>query len=124
MRLAGRAAVITGASTGIGRASALRFADEGARLVLADIDERSGRSTLEKVLQLGAQATFVQSDISREDDARPLPHEKEERLQKERDVAERSIIPGTVKDGHADSLASDDLGQLIHAKAERPPHQK
>jgi len=45
MHLEGKTAVITGAATGIGRASALRFAQEGARLVLADIRDADGGFT-------------------------------------------------------------------------------
>ena len=44
MRLAGKSAVITGASTGIGRAAALRFAGEGARLIVADLRDEQGES--------------------------------------------------------------------------------
>src|SRR5207247_9952037 len=58
---------------------------------------------------LSCEATIDQACERTEDrrvlrinDARPLPQEKEERLQKERDVADWSKIPGTVKDGYAD----------------------
>ena len=62
--------------------------------------------------------------VLRVDDVRPLPQKKDERLKKKHDVAQRSKISWTVKDGHADSLASHGLGQLVHAKTERPPDQK
>jgi len=68
MRLAGRAAVITGASTGIGRASALRFADEGARLVLADLQEQEGRDVARQIERRGGTACFVRTDVSKRDD--------------------------------------------------------
>ncbi|HKO15943.1 MAG TPA: SDR family oxidoreductase [Gemmatimonadaceae bacterium] len=69
MRLAGRAAVITGASTGIGRASALRFAAEGAQLVLADRREDGGRAVAREVEQRGGRACFLPADVSRRADA-------------------------------------------------------
>src|SRR5215471_7055424 len=65
MRLAGKAAVITGASTGIGRASALRFGEEGARLVLVDIEESHVAREVER---RGGTARFVQGDVSRRED--------------------------------------------------------
>jgi NAD(P)-dependent dehydrogenase (short-subunit alcohol dehydrogenase family) len=73
MRLTGRAAVITGASTGIGRASALRFADEGAQLVLADVAEAEGRELARAIEQRGGAACFVRVDVSeREDNERAV----------------------------------------------------
>ncbi|TKK90053.1 3-oxoacyl-ACP reductase [Herbidospora galbida] len=62
-RLQDRVAVITGAAGGIGLATAKRFAEEGAKLVLADLDEAAGRRAAEEVGGL-----FVQADVAREDD--------------------------------------------------------
>jgi len=72
MRLRDKTAVLTGAGAGIGEAIAIRFAEEGARLILADIDEAAGRATLEKLTALGGKAIFVQTDISVDQDARRL----------------------------------------------------
>ena len=65
MRLAGKSAVITGASTGIGRASALRFGEEGARLTLVDIEESDIAREVER---RGGTAHFVKGDVSRRED--------------------------------------------------------
>lgn len=65
MRLEGKAAVITGASTGIGRASALRFGEQGARLVLLDIEESDVAREVER---RGGTARFVRGDVSRRED--------------------------------------------------------
>lgn len=72
MRLKGKTAVVTGVGAGIGEAIAIRFAEEGARLALADIQEPAGRATLDKVIAMGAEAIFVRADISREDSARSI----------------------------------------------------
>ena len=72
MRLKDKIAIITGVGAGIGEAIAIRFAEEGARLVLADIQEAAGRATLDKVTAMGAQAAFVQADISKEESARGI----------------------------------------------------
>ena len=63
-RLDGRVALITGAGSGIGRASALLFASEGARVVCADIDEDSCRATADEIRTAGAEATSVRADVS------------------------------------------------------------
>jgi NAD(P)-dependent dehydrogenase (short-subunit alcohol dehydrogenase family) len=72
MRLESKIAIVTGVGAGIGESIAIRFAEEGARLVLADIQEAPGLATLEKVKALGAQAAFVKADISKEEDARGI----------------------------------------------------
>ena len=68
MRLQGQVAIITGAATGIGRASALRFAREGARLVLADIAEEEGRATAEEIRQSGGAAEFMGIDVAKREE--------------------------------------------------------
>ena len=65
MRLTGKTAVVTGASTGIGRASAVCFAQEGARLVLADVQDAEGEALARAITQAGGTACFVHADVSR-----------------------------------------------------------
>jgi NAD(P)-dependent dehydrogenase (short-subunit alcohol dehydrogenase family) len=62
--LEAKVAVVTGAAMGIGRASALIFAREGARVVVADIDDRGGHETVEMITAAGGQATFIHTDVS------------------------------------------------------------
>jgi NAD(P)-dependent dehydrogenase (short-subunit alcohol dehydrogenase family) len=64
MRLAGRIAVVTGGSSGFGRATAERFAEQGARVVIADLDEEGGRETCRRVAAAGSEADLVVDDIS------------------------------------------------------------
>ena len=62
--LDGKTAVVTGAGSGIGRASARRFAEEGANIVVADITEQTGRETIDLIEDAGGDATFVEVDVS------------------------------------------------------------
>ncbi|MBX3024090.1 glucose 1-dehydrogenase [bacterium] len=64
-RLANKVALITGAGGGIGRASARRFAAEGARVVVSDAIEAAGRATVDAVRAAGGEADFVGGDVVR-----------------------------------------------------------
>ena len=80
MRLANKTAIITGVGAGIGQAIALRFAEEGARLLLNDRNQAAGQATLAKVKELGAEAVLVAADISQEGDARSISRTAVERF--------------------------------------------
>ena len=66
--LAGRTALVTGAGTGMGAATALLFAEHGANVVVADLDEAAGSSTVEAITSRGGAAHFVRADVSSEPD--------------------------------------------------------
>ncbi|MDX2030538.1 MAG: SDR family NAD(P)-dependent oxidoreductase [Blastocatellia bacterium] len=65
MKLKDKVAVITGAGSGLGRAIALRFADEGARIVIAELNEATGEETLRLVQARGAEAFASPTDVSK-----------------------------------------------------------
>ena len=64
MRLHDKVALITGAASGIGKATAYVFARNGAKLVIADFDEELGMATVEELRQVGAEAEFVKVNVS------------------------------------------------------------
>jgi NAD(P)-dependent dehydrogenase (short-subunit alcohol dehydrogenase family) len=72
--LAGKVALVTGAGSGIGRATSLRMARAGARIVVSDIDEDGGREMVDAVEQVGAEAIFVRADTASPADVRALIH--------------------------------------------------
>ncbi|TMA10088.1 MAG: SDR family oxidoreductase [Deltaproteobacteria bacterium] len=67
---AGKAAFVTGAATGIGRAAALAFAREGASVVVGDVSERGNQETARMIAELGGRALAVRCDVTRTDDVR------------------------------------------------------
>jgi NAD(P)-dependent dehydrogenase (short-subunit alcohol dehydrogenase family) len=69
-RLDGKVAVITGGANGIGRATVLRFLDEGARVVAADLNETTGKEMLDLAAQAGhaSRVRFVRTDVAQEAD--------------------------------------------------------
>jgi NAD(P)-dependent dehydrogenase (short-subunit alcohol dehydrogenase family) len=72
MQLEGRVAVITGAASGIGLATARLFAWEGATLLLGDVDEEGGRRAAEEIEADGGRAEFVRTDVTSSEDVRGL----------------------------------------------------
>jgi NAD(P)-dependent dehydrogenase (short-subunit alcohol dehydrogenase family) len=71
-RLEGKVALVTGAGSGIGRASALAFAREGARIVAADVAVAGGQETVAWIHQAGGRATFVRADVSQASEVEAL----------------------------------------------------
>jgi NAD(P)-dependent dehydrogenase (short-subunit alcohol dehydrogenase family) len=65
MRLADKVAIITGAGSGIGRATAMLFAEEGARVVVVDYAPEGGQETVEMIKRNGGEAIFVETDVSK-----------------------------------------------------------
>jgi NAD(P)-dependent dehydrogenase (short-subunit alcohol dehydrogenase family) len=72
MRLEGKVALATGASSGIGRATALAFAREGAKVVVADILVEDGEETVRLIKEAGGEAIFVKCDVRNRAEAEAL----------------------------------------------------
>ena len=68
MTLDGKVALVTGAAAGIGQAAAAAFAREGARVVVADLNEERGRETVSVIKEEDGEALFVKVDVTREEE--------------------------------------------------------
>jgi NAD(P)-dependent dehydrogenase (short-subunit alcohol dehydrogenase family) len=117
--------LITGALTGIGRATALAFAKEGARLVVSGRRDEEGKKLVSEIRALGAEAEFVRSDVRHDDDVRSLVDKTVAHFGR-LDVAVNNAgtegTPGPVTEQTADSYAAtfdtNVLGTLLSMKHE------
>ena len=67
-----RIVLVTGAASGVGRASALAFAREGAKVVIADINDKGGEETLKAIRSSGGEALWIRTDVSKAGDVEEL----------------------------------------------------
>jgi NAD(P)-dependent dehydrogenase (short-subunit alcohol dehydrogenase family) len=117
--------LITGGLTGIGRATAIAFAKEGARLVVAGRRDDAGRQLTTELRALGAEAEFIRADVRREDDVRDLVDQTVARFGR-LDVAVNAAgtegKPGPVTEQTAETYAAtfdtNVLGTLLSMKHE------
>ena len=63
-QLTDKVALVTGGASGIGRATALAFGREGAKLIIADMNEEGGQQTVHMITEQGGEAIFVQTDVT------------------------------------------------------------
>jgi len=117
--------LITGALTGIGRATALAFAHEGARIVVSGRHDEAGKALATELRMLGVEAEFVRADVRHEDDVRNLINKTVARFGR-LDVAVNNAgtegTPGPVIEQSAESYAAtfdtNVLGTLLSMKHE------
>jgi NAD(P)-dependent dehydrogenase (short-subunit alcohol dehydrogenase family) len=68
----GKVVIVTGAASGVGRATAVRFAEQGASVVVSDVDDAGGEETVATIASGGGQATYLHADVSDEADSAAL----------------------------------------------------
>lgn len=109
--LEGKTAVITGAGRGIGQASAKLFAEHGAKIVIADIDEAPAKETLELVKAAGSDGVVVTGDVRKADDCQKI-------LKAGADLGSGSVeilanIAGITRDTVIHKMTDDDWNFII-----------
>lgn len=82
MRLKDKIAIITGAASGIGKATAMLFAQHGAKVVIADIDENGANQTVAAIRDAGNEAIYVRTDVTISDDTKQMAQETVKTYQK------------------------------------------
>jgi NAD(P)-dependent dehydrogenase (short-subunit alcohol dehydrogenase family) len=101
--------LITGALTGIGRASAVAFAKKGAKVVVAGRRDEAGKALAEELRSMGSEAEFINADVRNEDDVRALVDQTVARFGR-LDVAVNNAgtegRPGPITDQTADTYAA------------------
>jgi NAD(P)-dependent dehydrogenase (short-subunit alcohol dehydrogenase family) len=117
--------LITGALTGIGRATALDFAKEGAQVIVSGRHEEEGKKLVAEMLKLGAEAEFIRADVRHEEEVRKLIDETVERFGR-LDVAVnnaateglRGLVTEQTAESYAATFDTNVLGVLLSMKHE------
>jgi NAD(P)-dependent dehydrogenase (short-subunit alcohol dehydrogenase family) len=117
--------LITGALTGIGRAAAIIFAQEGARIVVSGRRDKEGQALVAKLQGLGAEAIFVRTDVRKDEDVRNLVDQTIKRFGR-LDIAvnnagtegSRGLVTEQTAESYADTFDTNVLGVLLSMKHE------
>lgn len=110
MRLDGKVAIVTGAGRGIGRGIALKLAEEGAKVVVSDIDITGAESVVKEIEALGHKAIAVQTNIAKKDDVERMFSEAKEKLG---DVDIIVNNAGINRDGMLHKMSDEQWDQVI-----------
>ena len=115
MEFKDKVALITGSGSGIGRATALRFASEGASIVVSDVNEAGGNETVAQVEALGGSAIFVKCDVSVYEDVENLMAKTVEKYGKIDIAVNNAGIGGTPGRTESHSRKSWDKVMAVNA---------
>ncbi len=120
MMLNGRVAIITGAARGIGAAFAVGYAKEGARVVIADIDD--GGDTVAEVARAGSEAIFIRTDVTRQDQCDAMAADTADRFGRiDILVNNAAMYAGIIKKPFAD-ITTEEWNRVMEVNTTGPFH--
>jgi NAD(P)-dependent dehydrogenase (short-subunit alcohol dehydrogenase family) len=109
MRLEGKVAIISGAASGMGAATARRFAEEGAKVVIADVLEEEGREVAADITRANGTAMFIRLDVTSEDDWKAVVEATVQKYAKVNILVNNAGISGSAVSDMLDTDAWDKL---------------
>ncbi len=113
MRLKDKVALITGAGQGIGRACALRFAQEGARVVIAEIQESRAHSVVQEIESAGGQALAVKVDVSQPESVKAMAQQALTRFERIDVLVNNAAIFSTIKMKPFEEITLEEWNSLM-----------
>ncbi|MBU3924949.1 SDR family NAD(P)-dependent oxidoreductase, partial [Patescibacteria group bacterium] len=117
MRLENKVTIITGAGSGIGKETAILFAKEGARVVVADINEKTGEEVATTIRALGADAFFIKVDVSNTEQANNMVAQT---MKKYGRVDVLVNNGGIVKDAFLTNITDEQIDNVIAVNQKGP----
>src|SRR4051794_25549240 len=113
MRLEGKVAIVTGAGSGLGRASAIALASEGAKVVVSDVDDDGGNTTVEQIASAGGTASYQHCDVAQAGDCEALIDAARERYGALHVLHNNAGVALIGRDGFAPNMKPDDWDKII-----------
>lgn len=115
-RVQGKVAIITGGSTGLGRATCLLLAREGATVINADIQDAKGKALAEEIISAGGSARYLHMDVTREDEIQQTCARVFEEFGRLHILVNNAGITGAIKPTHEITIAEWDQLMNIDAR--------